>query len=223
MAIDRKIIADKVAREGQEPARTFVTPGLAGYTSTFAIEENVEKAKALLAEAGFPGGKGFPATTALFISDEQSKNVVTAVSAMLKKNLGITISPRNLERGVYYDALDALNYDIARSSYTAKFLDAKSFLDKFTSQNTYNNLTGYKSPAFDTLVAKAEAQSSPKERARLFAEAEKVLILDDAVLMPLYFNTSINMWKPELKGLHTNVLDVHPLKDLSLESALVKK
>lgn len=219
MAIDRKVIAEKVAREGQEPAFTFVTPGLTGYTSSFAIEENVEKAKALLAEAGFPGGKGFPASTALFISDDQSKNVVTAVSAMLKRNLGITVSPRNLERGLFYDALDALNYDIARSSYTAKFLDAKSFLDKFTSENTFNNLTGYKSAKFDALVAKAEAQSDVKERAKLFAEAEKVLILEDAVLMPLYFNTSVNMWKPEVKGIYKNVLDVHPLKTLSLQGA----
>jgi len=223
MALDRKIIADKVAREGQEPAYTFVTTGLPGYSSSFKIEENVEKARALLAEAGFPGGKGFPPTQALFISDEQSKNVITAVSVMLKKNLGIDIGPRNLERGVYYDALDALNYDIARSSYTAKFLDAKSFLDKFTSDNTYNNLTGYKNPAFDALLEKADGESDPAKRNAHFAAAEKVLVGEDAVLVPLYFNTSINMWKDGVAGLHTNVLDVHPLKAIRLTGALAKK
>ena len=102
--------------------------------------------------------------TALFISDDQAKNVMTAVSAMLKKNLGVDFAPKNLERGVYYDALDALNYDVARSSFTAKYLDAKSFLDKFTSDNTFNNLTGYKNPAFDALVTQAQTATDAKAR-----------------------------------------------------------
>jgi oligopeptide transport system substrate-binding protein len=223
MALDRRTLADKVAREGQVPAHQFVTPGIAGYKSNFSIKEDVPAAKALLAEAGFPEGKGFPAQTALFISDEQSKNVITAISAMLKKNLGINVAPKNLERGIYYDALDALNFDIARSSYTAKFLDAKTFLDKFTGDNTYNNLTGFKSAEYDKLVDQAENEPDLGKRNGLWAQAEKILVDDEAVLVPLYNNTSINMWKPEVKGLHANSLDAHPLKDISVDGKVAKK
>lgn len=222
LAIDRRILVDKVAKEGQEPAYTFVTPGIKGFSSVEPIREDVAAARKLLADAGFADGKGFPTVTALFISDEQSKNVMTAISTMLKKNLNINLAPKNLERGVFYDALDALNFDVARSTWTASFNDAKSYLDKFTSENTYNNLTGYKNADYDKLITQASDSADVGRRNTLFAQAEQRLIMQDAVLVPLYYNTSINMWKKQVRGLHVNTLDVHPLKSLDLDLALAR-
>ena len=223
MALDRKTLVEKVAREGQEPAFHFVTPGMKGYVSPEPLIEDIAAAKKLLAEAGYPDGKNFPATTALFVSDEQSKNIFTAISTMLKKNLNINVSPKNLERGVYYDALDALNFDIARSNWTASYMDAKNYLDKFTSENTHNNLTGYKNPDYDKLIAQGTDEADPAKRAALFSKAEAMIINRDGVLVPLYYNTAINMWKKNVRGLSVNALDLHPLKALDIDLTMAQK
>lgn len=223
MAIDRTTLTEKVLKEGQVPAAQFVTPGMRDYLPAAQIKEDVQKARDLLAQAGFPEGKNFPALSVLFVSDDQSKNAMIAVSTMLKKNLGIHISPKNQERGVYYDALDALNFDIARSTWSASYMDAKSYLDKFTSDNTYNNLTGYANPAYDKLIKDASLQTDLKARNALFAQAEKLLVVDDAVIVPLYYSTSINMWKKSVTGLFVNPLDAHPLKSLDVDNRTAQK
>lgn len=212
LSINRSIIAEKFAREGQKAAFRFVSPGIPGYPETRVLEEDVEKARALLAKAGFPRGKGFPPMQLLFISDPQSQSVATALSSMLKQNLGIAISPVNLEKGSYYDRLDGLSFHLARSMWRPQYLDPMNFLDKFTSANTWQNLTGYKSADYDDLISRARIEKNIQEQAKILDKAERLLIADDAVIVPLYYNVSTNLWRPTFTGFFHNALDIHPLK-----------
>jgi oligopeptide transport system substrate-binding protein len=223
MAIDRKTLVEKVVKEGQSPALSFVTPGLKDYAQNDLIREDVLEAQKLLAEAGFPAGKGFPELTILHTPDELSKRVLTGVSVMLKKNLNINVSPKGQERGIFYDALDALKYDIARSDWSASFLDPKSFVDKFTSDNIYQNLTGYASPEFDELLTRSAQAKDPAERLALLAKAEEKLVAMDAPIVPLYFDVAAQMWKSSVSGLHENLLDIHPLKSIDIDEKMAKK
>ena len=223
MAIDRSVLADKVAREGQIPAYTLIPKGMEQYNSGFKINEEAQKARELLAKAGYPNGKDMPNLVLSFITDDHSKNVSLAVSAMLKRTLNINVSVKNQERGIFYDALDTLNYDIARSSFTAKYTDPMTFLDKFTSANLYNNLTGYKSKEYDALVEKSGSENNQTKRLQLLAEAENMLIEKDAVLVPLYFNASINLWKSKVVGLENNVLDLNLLKNIKIQTTMSQK
>jgi oligopeptide transport system substrate-binding protein len=218
MSIDRKILAEKVAREGQIPAQQFVAPGLYTKQSEPLVTFNPQEARKLVAEVKEEKGM-IPDSELLFISDEQSNKVAQAISLMLKKNLDINVAPKNLERGVFYGILDENRHDLARSSFTARFFDPVSFLEKFTSDNITNNLTGFADKKFDELIAAAQQERNSSKREELLKAAERILILDAAAVVPLYHNTSIDMWKGHVSGLFTNPLGVHPLRSVSLASS----
>lgn len=215
MAIDRKILAEKVAREGQIAAQRFVAPGLYTQASDPLVTFNVEEARKLVNEVKRDQG-ALPSADLLFISDEQSNKVAQAISVMLKKNLDLNVAPKNLERGVFYGILDANRHDLARSSFTARFFDPLSFLEKFTSDNVTNNLTGFASKEFDDRIAAAQKERDPAKRETLLVEAERILINDAVAVVPLYHNTSVDMWKGNISGLYSNPLGVHPLRNISL-------
>lgn len=215
LAIDRKILAEKVAREGQIAATRFVPAGLYGdLAQEQLVSMDVDEAKKLLNAVIQEKGE-IPPTELLFIADEQSSKIALAIAVMLKKNLGLVVAPKNLERGVFYSHLDRFNYDLARSSYTARFFDPMSFLEKFTSDNITNNLTGFANKTYDALIAQARKIPQEEKRAVLLRQAEAILVQEEAAIVPLYHNTSVNMWKENLVGLHTNPLGVHPLRNIS--------
>ncbi|MEK6248055.1 MAG: peptide ABC transporter substrate-binding protein, partial [Planctomycetales bacterium] len=82
MAIDKAEICQYILRAGQQPARSFVPPGLKGYESAQCGEFNVEKAKALLAEAGFEGGRNLPPMDLLYNTSKEHKQIAEAVSQL---------------------------------------------------------------------------------------------------------------------------------------------
>ncbi len=77
MAIDKKRIVTRITRAGEPPAATFTPPGFAGYQPPAGLGYDPAKARALLAAAGFPGGKGFPPVSILYNSSEQNEQIAT--------------------------------------------------------------------------------------------------------------------------------------------------
>lgn len=215
MAIDRKILAAKVAREGQIAAERFVAPGLYNQLPAPLVSLNVAEARKLVSEVKRDHG-ALPSADLLFISDEQSNRVAQAISVMLKKNLDLNVAPKNLERGVFYGILDSNKHDLARSSFTARYFDPVSFLEKFTSDNLTNNLTGFANKDFDDRIASAKKERDPKKREAFLVEAERILVKEAVAIVPLYHNTSVDMWKADILGLYSNPIGVHPLRNISL-------
>ena len=222
LAIDRQILAEKVAKEGQIPAERFSPPGLFSQRQPALLKAHADAdmslAKDLVAQVRKEKGN-IPPVELLYISDEQSEKVATAISVMLKKNLDLSVSPKNLERGVFYNKLDTMKHDLARSSNTANYFDPMSFLEKFTTDNALNNLTGFSDARFDTLISKAAEETDMQKREKILAEAEAILVSDEVAIVPLYHNPSVNMWKPEVTGLFVNGLDAHPLRAIAVNRA----
>ncbi|MDQ3235024.1 MAG: peptide ABC transporter substrate-binding protein [Pseudobdellovibrionaceae bacterium] len=216
MALDRKTLTERVMREGQLPAFGFIAKGIPGYPWRPLIEENIPRARNLLAEAGFPNGRNFPNMTLLYPSNPQSEKLALAISTMLKRALNINVSPSGRERGVFYDKLGHLRYDVARSDWTTEFNDPKSYLDKFTADNASNNLTGYADAEYQRRLEMASRIQEPSQRFLAFARAEQQLVVDDAVIIPLYFNVSSSLWKAHVTGLVDNPRLFYSLKSLSL-------
>ena len=216
MALDRKILVERVLREMQQPAYSFVPAGLSNYSANAQITENIAEARKLMTEAGYPNGKGMPEISLLFQPNSQSSLVAIAISKMLGDALGVKVGQLRAEKGIFYDKLDSMSYDLALSNFSADFNDAESFLGKFASENVSENLTGFKNAEYDQFLKQASAFVNPKDRNRSLAAAEKILVIDQAAIIPLYHGVNIEMWKSYVSGLYMNPLGFHSLKNVTL-------
>lgn len=214
LAIDRVGLAREIFSETKTPAWHF-TPKMPGFTPPDTFEDNVNKAQALLAEAGFPGGKGLPQIEILYPTSDSGRIVCEALQSMLRANLGIDVTLYNQEFKVYLDTLQQQNYDVAWSAWVGDYPDPMTFLDMNVTDGG-NNRTGWSSARYDQLVQDVQAVRDPKERAEVFYEMER-LLGEEAPVIPLYFYTSVYAKSPEVKGWYGTLLDIHPFQDIWLE------
>jgi oligopeptide transport system substrate-binding protein len=155
LAIDRSIITEQVLGLGQPVATTVVPPGLADYSPPeTGIRLDVARARALLAEAGYRDGKGFPEAGILYNTSGQHKKIAEAVADQLRRNLGIQVTAYNQEWQAYLDATRSGAYTMARAGWHGDYADPNTFLDMWTT-NGGNNQTGFSSPLYDRLIAAA--------------------------------------------------------------------
>ncbi|MHB8105991.1 MAG: peptide ABC transporter substrate-binding protein [Candidatus Cryosericum sp.] len=197
LAIDRKGIATAVTKGGEVPALAYVPNGIADAApgsdfrtvgGTFYKDKDIATAKALLAQAGYPNGKGFPAFTLLFNTSPRHQSIAEAIQQMWKQNLGINCTLKVEEWGVYLDDRNNLNYQVARAGWIGDYMDPNTFLDMFVTGGG-NNGTGYANKTYDALIAKAKATTNPTARMATLHAAEKVLMADMPII-PIYFYTN---------------------------------
>lgn len=205
LAIDRDAMVKNVLKAGQVPAAAFVPPGVpataGGDFSTkkyFDTKGNAAEAKKLLADAGYPGGKGFPAITILYNTGSGHQDVAQAVQDMWRKNLGINVQLANQEWKVFQVTRTNKEYLIARDGWIGDYLDPMTFLDLFTSTSGNNN-PGYKNPSYDAKIAAAKKEKDPTTRDKLMRDAEAIL-MNDAPIIPLYYYVNVAMIKDYVKG-----------------------
>ena len=220
MAIDREAIARDVVRGGQLPAGNFCPPNVAGFTATAHLKTDLAAAKALLAAAGFPQGRGFPKLELLFNTNEGHRQIAEAVQQMWRTNLGLDIGLYNQEAKVWNDSMRTLNYQIARFAWVGDYLDPSTFLDIMTSDNG-NNQTGWKNAEYDRLIAEARETSDTAKRYELYQRCEQILV-EECPLAPVYFYARNNLRRPEVKGWYGNLLDHHSLKGVHLDAAAAR-
>jgi oligopeptide transport system substrate-binding protein len=219
LAIDKKRIVEKITKGGEQIASHFVPDGTANYTSPDGLGYDPALAKQLLAEAGYPGGKGFPRFEYMFNSAagggaEIHQDIAVELQQMWRDTLGIQMDLRQLEWKVYLSEQSHLRYQLARASWIGDYDDPNTFLGMFITGNG-NNETGWSNPRYDALVQEANETADLKQREKLFQQAETILVHDDLPIIPLYFYTGINAFDTnKIQGLYENILDDHPLNDI---------
>jgi oligopeptide transport system substrate-binding protein len=212
LAVDKTRIVEKITRAGESAASGFVPPGIPGYVGTDGLPYAPPKAAQLLAEAGYPDGKGFPHTTYLYSKSELNEAIAVELQNMWRETLGVSINLLRQEWKVYLNSLSLLDYDIARSSWVGDYPDPNTFLDMFLAAGG-NNRTGWASPAYDSLIAKASAELSPVRRFEILRKAEDLLVKGAVPICPIYYYVGIQLYDREaFGGIHANVLDEHPLR-----------
>lgn len=214
MAVDKKSICDEVLFGAFVPAVALTPPGIAGYTAEARIPYDLEKAKQLLAEAGFPDGKGMRPIEILYNESEDHQLVAEAIQDMWKKGLGIQVTTNKQEWKVYLNSMTALNYDVVRAGWIADFLDPMNYCECFTTGNG-NNRTGWSNAKYDELEKKARHALDPKERFGYMQEAEKIL-LGEAPIIPIYTYRQRYLVSPELHGCDGNLLGYMNYKYMSV-------
>ncbi len=155
LAIDRAQIAKDVLMMGQAPAFHMVPPGLHGYRPPpSGISYDVAEARRLLAEAGFPDGRGFPKFGILFNTLEAHKKLAEVVADQLRRNLNINAAAYNQEWQSYQESTRSMNYDLSRYGWVGDYEDPNTFLDIWLT-NGGNNRTGWGSVVYDRLIEAA--------------------------------------------------------------------
>lgn len=214
-ALDREIICRVLLSGSREPAHFYTPPNTAGYTARARVPSDFEAARQLLAEAGYPGGKGFPAVELQMNTDAINKKIFEAVQEMWRRELGITVRLTSADFRVYLDAQRTLSYQITRSRWVGDYNDPNTYLDMFVTGGA-NNQTGWSHPEYDRLIAEAGRTLDQTARFELFQKAEAIL-LDEAPIAPILFGTRTYLIHPSVKGWVPSLLGIHRYQKISLE------
>ena len=218
LAVDRTYIVEQITQTGQVEAGGFVPAGVydaAGatgddfrtvggdyYAPTDAdYEANCERARELLAEAGYPNGEGFPVVTYLYNTDDAHKAVGEALQSMWQTELGVTVQLDNQEWATFLQTRKDGDYSIARNGWIADYNDPMSFLDMWLTGGG-NNDAQYSNAEYDALIQQAKASTDPAERMQLMHDAEDIIIGQDYALCPLYFYTQKYMLADDIQGMY---------------------
>lgn len=177
-AIDRDSICTKVMQGLETPAYTMVPPGVP-YNQ--AADPEIQKiqaydpdlAKQLLAEAGFPDGKGFPELE-MWTRQGQIVREGEAIQHMLKDVLGVTVTPKDVERSLYMDTLGKHNITLGLIQWAQDYSDPNNFLSWWTTQARHT----WKNDQFNQLINQAAGELDPTKRADLYHQGERILIED---------------------------------------------
>lgn len=164
------------------------------------FEENLERARELLAEAGYPNGEGFPVLTYNYPTLEMDMDTAQALQQQMKENLGITLELNAQELQVNYSERRTGNYELCRMNWTADFADPNTYLSMLLSNSTYN-CSGIQDETYDKMVAESDVETDPVKRSELMHEAEQYAIGEQFYIIPLYSMHSVNLIRPNIKGI----------------------
>jgi oligopeptide transport system substrate-binding protein len=210
LALDKEDIVTKITRCGEVVANTLVPPGNPGYVPPQGLSYNVAEARQLLAEAGYPDGKGFPDVKLLYAKRGSGENTAAEMQALWKRDLGITsISLRAQEWKVYLNTQDLIDFDLCLGAWIGDYNDPQTFIDMFVSGGG-NNDTNWGDPQYDQMLATSENTADPAKRMKILSDMEKILVDDQVPIVPIYFWVGMALYEPDkVGGFEPNFVDDH--------------
>lgn len=213
LAVDRDALVTSVLRGGQKPALNFLPPGLGGYTGTPRLAHDPVRARALLAEAGFPDGKDFPRLEVAAWG--VSPTVLEAVQQMWRRELGIETALVQREGRVHMASVIAGDFTLALMPAIPDYDDPAALSGELTT-GVPGNFARWSDARFDGLVTQALRTTDPVGRTELYREAEDLLLAELPVI-PLYFNTQNYLVAPRVRGWRQDALWNRTYLDVTLE------
>jgi len=223
LAIDREALVKNVLHDVHKPAYAFIPYGFTNPETKKDFREeggdlfkaNIEEAKKLLAEAGYPGGVGLPHITLLYNTNEDNKAMAEAVQEMWKKNLGVDVELQNQEWKVYLSARQSGDFQIARARWIGDYTDPMTFGDLILG-NGGNNYGKYSSAAYDKLIKSAQLSGDQTLRMQALHDADKVA-MDDMAILPVYFYTEWYCMNPKVQGVIMAPTSIYNFKYVTIQ------
>lgn len=207
MSIDRDKIVNDLMGGVNTPAYTIVPPGVKGHRDKGnGLPFDPAKAKQLLAEAGYPNGKGLPELKMTHREGYPDiKLVAEAVAGQIQQNLGVKVQVTPVEWRKYLDDYNKKTvHQFYHMRWAADYLDPQNFLSHMLATWGPENKLGYSNPEFDALCKKADSMLNMGERVPMYEKAEDI-VLQDAVWVPIYFQRDVELHVPELKGMRESL------------------
>ncbi len=210
MAITRDTINQVAVPSKPKSAYAFVPYGIpyADETDDFRtkvgnnlVTEDVEAAKQLLADAGYPNGEGLPTLQLIITNTKENKDKAQILQALWKENLGVNVEIVTFESKVYWDEHAAGNFDIAFDGWTGDYPDPNTNLSIFNKSRMEKECRWRSEEAlrYNDLLEEAATLADNNKRMELFVEMEQIL-MDEMPVMPVYFRNTMALVKPYVKG-----------------------
>lgn len=218
LAIDRNYLVNQITQVGEYPAGGWVPSNVydvngpdgddfrtvgGDYVSVdpAEYEKNCEEAKALLADAGYPDGAGFPAVTYLYNTDDRHNAIALALQSMWKNVLNVDVTMDNQDWNVFLQTRTAGEYNICRNGWICDFNDPMNFLDMFMTGNG-NNDAHYSNEKYDALLNEALVTADPAKRMELMHQAEDQMMGEDAAIAPLFYYNQPYLLSDRVDGMY---------------------
>ena len=209
LAIDRDYVASTIMQGIYTPATALVGPGIVDENGYFMdnanggepyisddYAANLEEAKSLLAEAGYPDGEGFPTIT--YSANDAGYHIPVAEYVQQAwGDLGITVNIDKVEWSSFLPLRRAGDYDISRNGWSMDYNDPSNMLELFTTNNG-NNDGKYANPEFDQVIEDSRVADKTTHFEKLH-EAEDIL-MNDAACIPVAYYNDFWLQSPSLKG-----------------------
>ncbi|WP_195245391.1 peptide ABC transporter substrate-binding protein [Clostridium celatum] len=226
LAIDRTTIVENVTMGGQIPAYSYVPEGIPGgeegtefadkkYWDVDDMDGNIEKAKALLEEAGYPNGEGLPTFELLYNTNEGNKLIAESIQQMWAA-IGVNVELANQEWAVFQDSRKNGNFQIARHGWIGDYVDPMTFLDMWMT-GLGNNDPKFSNEEYDSLITQAMAETDSVKRSEILRQAEDIL-MDEMPIIPIYYYTQVKAVNLKVKG-----VVVSPLGQVYFENAYIEE
>ena len=221
-AIDREAISNAVMQGLEVPAYSMLPGGFpcsqADNPDIRAIQAyDPEQAKALLAEAGFADGAGFPALE-LWTRQGQVVTEAEAIQRMLQENLGIAVTPKDQERSFYMDKLRVYEIPLGIIQWAQDYSDPTNFLDWWASGSRHN----WQNEKFIELIDAARGELDTAKRCQMYNEAEKILIEEVGGVFIGHPVEGV-VWSAHLGGLRTSKDGIHRNSYLTWTDVYIKQ
>lgn len=209
LVIDKKSIADQVRRLGEPTADVLIPPGsIGGYAgpeglpnigdATTETERAaiVARARALLADAGYPEPGAFPITVELVFNKDSGHDLIAQIIAKnWQEHLGVPVSLAQKELKVYREDLKNHAFVTSRAGWFGDYADPTTFLDIMQTGDG-NNDRNFSNEKYDGLLARARTTTDPRERLSVLAEAERMLVEEELPMVPIFHYVSMYMFDP---------------------------
>lgn len=219
MAIDRKGIVDDILGGINTEANGILPPGVMGYRENAqALPYNPAEAKKLLAEAGFPNGRGFPSLELTFREQRPDIRIVAeAVASQLQKNLGLDVQLRTMEWRAYLEKHQANKMGFFHMRWGADYLDPENFLSVLLASYGPEMHVGYNNPQYDALCRAGDTDMNKETRLQKYAQAEDIVV-NDAPFIPIYFQRDAELIRPRVSGLRESLFGHLPHTTVKLDN-----
>jgi oligopeptide transport system substrate-binding protein len=202
-AIDRQALIDNVTKGEQEPARWFARPGLTAAPNPAAGDDfgppptaDVEAAQEFLAASSYGSADALPEITLMHNESAGHARIAEAIQQMWNENLGANVNIATQEWGVYLETLEQDSPQVWRLGWCDDYPDASNFDKDVFRSDSGNNHTWWGNDEFDALVDEAARVTDPEQRKELYAQAEQILVDQDAAIIPIYWYTGVEVTKP---------------------------
>lgn len=223
-AIDRVAYVDKVRGGVGKAALSWIPPGMPGHDPNLGKEWefNTTKAKQLLAEAGYPDGKGLPELKFQIANTGANPTIAAFLQGQLKDNLGINLTVDLMETKAYSALYNAKEFNWGFTGWGADYPDPDNWLPQLYGTTGGNNKTGYSNPQFDALAAQGLKELDNTKRLQIWAQAQAMVVADQPMIY-VFNRETFTLKKPWVKGQITTGMDGQIAGDMFLRNVYIQK
>jgi ABC-type transport system substrate-binding protein len=215
IAFDREGMVRGLLGGAGQPLFGQIAPGVAGYNAAFpAIRHDRDRARRLLAEAGFPNGQGLPPLK--IANTAPNRNEVAYLADQYRQVLNVPVEVDIVERATFIRSMNAGEVPFFSWGWSAGFPDAYYFLSQMWHSKSTFNRPRYVNTAFDQLIDRASTVADNEARYKLYHEAEK-LLMDDWGTCGLFVRSTIALVRPNVKGVELTAFRYLPFGGVVVE------